>query len=351
MNKIWKRRYRQVLRCAVLLVGMMVLCGCCKTPPIIALGKMPEKPGPGSVITELREEKPGPESVSEEVNEENPETEAGAYLGGAELRLLACADGGQNLSCVIRTRGGSVIVIDGGRNVDAGHLTEVIESMGGGRVAAWLITHPHSDHIGALTEILNMEPIPLTIDQIYYSFLENSFYESGEHQGRMADLTNLQAAFQRLDAGILHEPVKKGDTFSVDEVTVTVMNDPFACRDNTFNNSSVAYRLELNGKRLLFLGDMGWQAGENLLKVCTPEELKADVVQMAHHGQAGVEKDVYEVIAPEICLWPTPQWLWDNELNGVAGAGPFHTLTVRRWMEELGVKQNLSMKDGDQTLK
>ena len=129
------------------------------------------------------------------------------------------------------------------------------------------------------------------------------------------------------------------------------MNDPFACQENTFNNSSVAYRLEMNDRRILFLGDMGWQAGENLLKVCTPEELKADVVQMAHHGQAGVEQDVYETIAPEICLWPTPQWLWDNELDGVAGAGPYHTLTVRGWMEELGVKQNLSVKDGDQTLK
>ena len=33
---------------------------------------------------------------------------------------------------------------------------------------------------------------------------------------------------------------------------------------------------------------------------------------MAHHGQDGVEMDVYRVIKPEICLWPTPDWLWDN---------------------------------------
>ena len=123
------------------------------------------------------------------------------------------------------------------------------------------------------------------------------------------------------------------------------MNEPFACQENTFNNSSVAYRLEINDKRILFLGDMGWQAGENLLKVCTPEELKADVVQMAHHGQAGVEQDVYETIAPEICLWPTPQWLWDNE------GGTYMTAETKAWMRKLGVKTHYCMKDGDQIIR
>ena len=46
---------------------------------------------------------------------------------------------------------------------------------------------------------------------------------------------------------------------------ITVMNEPFACTENSFNNSSVAYRVEMGGKRILFLGDMGWQAGEDFL--------------------------------------------------------------------------------------
>lgn len=280
---------------------------------------------------------------AEEVIEDN-------YLGGAELRLLDCADGGQNLSCVIRTANGGVIVVDGGRDVDDEHLTKVIRSMGG-RVNAWLITHPHSDHIGALTNILNTDPLPIEIDQIYYSFLTKEYTEQGEHQGRISEMLNLLDAFQKMDAGKLNSSIKKGDQIQVDDVTITVMNEPFACLENTVNNSSVAYRLEVNGKRILFLGDMGWQAGENFLKVCTPEELKADVVQMSHHGQDGVEQDVYAAIAPEICLWPTPQWLWDNELDGVADAGPYKTRIVRGWMEELGVKHHLSIKDGDRILK
>lgn len=271
------------------------------------------------------------------------------YLGGARLWLLKSEDGGQNLSSVICTKNGKVIVIDGGRETDAVHLTEVIQSLGG-RVDTWLITHPHNDHIGALTNILQTNPIPVEIDRICYSFLENSYYEQGENQGRMSDLTNLQEAFEKLDPTKFYAPVKQGTQLQVDDVQITVMNDPFACPQNTFNNSSVAYRLELGGKRVLFLGDMGWQAGKNLLRVCSAEELNADVVQMSHHGQDGVEKEVYAAISPEVCLWPTPQWLWDNEKNGVAGAGSFKTLTVRGWMKELGAKVHLSIKDGDQLL-
>lgn len=280
---------------------------------------------------------------------QNP-ADTASYLGGAELRLLAPATDSQNLSCVIQTRFGGVIVVDGGLREDADHLIETIQAKGG-RVSAWLITHPHSDHIGALTEILNRNPIPIQIDNIYYSFLERDTYERGENMGRMGDYDNLLAAFANVPAERLHTPLDKGQTIQVDDVTITVMNLPFRSLYNTFNNSSIAYRVDVNGKRILFLGDMGWDAGQNLLAKSKSEDLKADVVQMAHHGQDGVEEGVYRVIHPEICLWPTPGWLWDNVKNGEIGAGPWKTLKVREWMESLGVRQHLCVKDGDQILR
>ena len=272
------------------------------------------------------------------------------YLGGGMLRLLDSEDGGQNLSCVMQTVQGAVIVVDGGRSTDRDHLVETIQELGG-TVDAWLITHPHNDHVGALTEILNMDPLPVDIEKIYYCFLDRDYYEQGENQGRMADYDNLMAAFENLPEGVLCSPLSQWQEIVVNGALITVMNEPFACEQNTFNNSSVGYRIDMGGKRILFLGDMGWQAGDNLLEVCPREELRADVVQMAHHGQSGVEKNVYEAILPEVCLWPTPQWLWDNELDGVAGAGPYWTQEVRTWMKDLGVKRNLCIKDGDQILR
>ena len=62
---------------------------------------------------------------------------------------------------------------------------------------------------------------------------------------------------------------------------------------------------------------------------------------MAHHGQKGVEKDFYEAIQADYALWPTPKWLWENREEGKGyNSGDFKTITVREWMQELGIKRS-----------
>ena len=34
--------------------------------------------------------------------------------------------------------------------------------------------------------------------------------------------------------------------------------------------------------------------------------------QMAHHGQDGVERDVYDAIDADVRFWATPIWVWRN---------------------------------------
>ena len=68
---------------------------------------------------------------------------------------------------------------------------------------------------------------------------------------------------------------------------------------------------------------------------------------MSHHGQSGVDKDVYETIQPEICLWPTPEWLWNNNPGSGYNTGNWTTLETRKWVEDLKVKTNYVEKDGD----
>ena len=67
---------------------------------------------------------------------------------------------------------------------------------------------------------------------------------------------------------------------------------------------------------------------------------------MAHHGQGGVTREVYEAISPSVCLWDTPDWLWDNNSGGGYNSGPWKTLEVRAWMEELGAIEHYVIKDG-----
>ena len=199
-----------------------------------------------------------------------------------------------------------------------------------------------------------MDPMPISIGKVYYPFLNKEFLGQEQVSRRDSDLEcydRITEAIAKLPEAEKCGTLTKGQKISVAGAEITVMNEPFACTENSFNNSSVAYRVEMGGKRILFLGDMGWQAGEDFLANHTQEELKSDVLQMAHHGQRGVEEELYQEISPEVCLWPTPDWLWDNVQDGVAGAGSYKTPIVRGWMVTLGVKKNLCVKDGDQILR
>ena len=77
-------------------------------------------------------------------------------LGGAELTMLAGQTKAQMMSFLLETKEGSLIVVDGGWWDDADHLTKEIKKRGG-HVSAWFLTHAHTDHVGALLNILQSE--------------------------------------------------------------------------------------------------------------------------------------------------------------------------------------------------
>lgn len=268
-------------------------------------------------------------------------------LGGARLTMLTNQSDSQMLSAVLETRNGNLIVIDGGTPEDADHLLATIQAKGG-HVSAWLITHPHSDHVGALTRILEQESA-ITIDNVYYNLTSIEWYQ--ENESYRADMVaQFAGALGRLPAEKLHGTVKRGDVITVDEVTIKPLNSPYLFSSNAINNSSVAYSMEVNGVNIVFLGDMGTEAGDQLMRDYDGQTIPCDILQMAHHGQYGVTEPVYKKLSPSICLWPTPGWLWDNNNGGGYNSGSWMTLETRAWMDNLGVLTNYCIKDGDQVI-
>lgn len=104
-------------------------------------------------------------------------TSSGA-TGVGECWMLDSTTGAQNLSIVIKSPHGKLIVIDGGWEADATKLSELILQQGG-KVDAWLITHPHEDHVGALCTILNDTARKIKIDKIYCSLATPGLVSSG----------------------------------------------------------------------------------------------------------------------------------------------------------------------------
>lgn len=91
-------------------------------------------------------------------------------------------------SYVIQTIGNELIVIDGGTKGDAAFLRKFIRDRGN-HVHAWFISHPHLDHVDALTAILN-NPEDMKIDKIYGSLPDDAWMK--KHQNVHADETQLQ---------------------------------------------------------------------------------------------------------------------------------------------------------------
>lgn len=269
-----------------------------------------------------------------------------AILGGASLTMFASQSDSQMLSAIVQTSQGSLIVIDGGLGADGDYLRSQIQARGS-HVAAWLITHPHGDHAGALYKILQDEAAGvqsgIQIDGIYYSFGNPEWYTVNDpSEQTMAH--SIMGSFAGLPETMLHT-VTRGQTIQVDDVTIQVMNDRYETAGDKGNNACIVYKLWVNGKSILFLGDMAQEGGQRLLAEVGAQELKSDIVQMAHHGQNGVDEAFYKAVDPQMCLWPTPQWLWTSV------GSRYRTSETKGWMTRLNVQRHYCTKDGDQVIR
>ena len=265
-----------------------------------------------------------------------------------ELYQLPTKTSQQSMCYVIKTREGKIIVIDSGNIGDGSYVLSFLKQVTGKTVPhvdAWFFTHLHGDHTNAFYTIATEYLDSITVDKFYYTFaLDDEWYTSkGLSLGSVNNFRTAIAKFPNSQKITMVE----GDRYVYDGFTFDVlltMNSGFAIPTNYLNNTSTIIRMTAGAQTVLFLGDAGTEEGAFLLSKYG-SALKSDFVQMAHHGQAGVEKDVYQAIAPTACLWPTPAWLYNNT------NGTYKTLEVRAWMEELGVKYHFIDKDGLQTIK
>jgi len=263
------------------------------------------------------------------------------YFEGEELMMLSNQTASQMNSFVLTTKNGSIIVVDGGTPGDAAYLRQVLASKGN-HVSAWFITHPHSDHIGALTQIIEEGLNGLTIDNIYYHFTYQDWYNQKE-PARADFVARATNAFATL--GGIPKVMRKGNTFTIDSAVVTVMNDPYLVDTNPINNTSVVLKVVMGGKTIMFLGDLDTNAQGMWLNDHAGEDLHCDIVQLSHHGQSGVNEDFYRVLSPKTALWCAPAWLYDNEY------GKYRSDETKRWLRALGVTDQYIIKNGDQILK
>lgn len=253
----------------------------------------------------------------------------------------------QMMSYVIKTIHGKVAVIDGGMTGDAPFLADFLKGLGN-NVDAWIITHAHDDHFGALMAILK-RPEALRIGTVYGSLPNTAWVEQWGNDSEKESYRQFEQALD--ETGRKVDVLSLGQELEFDGVHIIILGvkNPEITK-NAINNSSLVLRTADTSKSVLFLGDLGAEGGEKLLKSPYASHLPSDYVQMAHHGQNGVSEEFYQRVRPSYCLWPTPKWLWENDHGGGKGSGPWRTLEVRAWMDKMSIKKHYVMLEGIQKI-
>ena len=246
-------------------------------------------------------------------------------------------------SYVIKTANGKLIVIDGGidgegrdRDPYMPAALRAIMGLGEGEyfeVEAWFLSHGHKDHMYELSKMLRdySAESNYKINNIYFDFPE---FGSEEYPTENADMEFAQIKeninkygevigttvkdgstyYDDINGAVINaESVAKGLSFEIDGVKIDVLQT-WSIEDGTsnLNDTSLVLRFHIGEQSVLFLNDLGSIGGRRLLATYG-DQLKSDIVQMAHHGQAGVNKDVYDAIDADVHLWPTPIWVWKND--------------------------------------
>lgn len=249
----------------------------------------------------------------------------------------------QMMGYIIKTKNNKMIIIDGGIVGDTDNLKKYIQEHNN-EVDYWFLTHNHNDHASAFVKIANEENIE--IKNVYASLNDKNWYEINEPS--RAEFSKV--LIDTLNSDKLKNKVKEpklNEKLKIDGINVEILGikNP-EITENPGNEQSMVIKFDTGSTKFLILGDTGKKSSEKLLKN-QKDKLKSDIVQMAHHGQAGATEELYKEINPIICLWPTPKWLWNNDNGGGENSGTWKTMETRSWMENIGVKQNHVAKDGD----
>ncbi|MCR4674775.1 MAG: MBL fold metallo-hydrolase [Lachnospiraceae bacterium] len=252
-------------------------------------------------------------------------TSDSGYLIGQYASLT----GDQSSFYTITDTKGHLIVIDGGWKGDSEYVRQVIDYFGG-KVDAWIITHPHFDHVRAFNTLMASENCP-EITTIYASeFDYDQYKEEAKNWDHFEDFEDFLSVTK--DATNL-EYLHAGDSLEICGLQVDVYHD-YSTKDggDACNDGSLVFEVTANQQSMLFCGDTGEEQSETIIENYG-EQLSADYLQMGHHGNGGLNEEFYKLVSPSVAFFDAPEWLMNPE-----GETTYTTPENRELMESLGAK-------------
>lgn len=203
-----------------------------------------------------------------------------------------------------------LIVVDGGWTEDAQGVRDVVK-MFGNQVDAWILTHPHQDHIGAFNAIYP-DRQGMEIKQVYTvdmaipkECLEVAPWDSVE---AYEDFLKLKVK----DLQYLYTGEKK----EICGLEVTVLNafgeHVRQYSKDYLNDGSLMFQVKAKEQTMLFCADVGVSVSDYLFNRWA-DTLPSDYLQMGHHGYGGLKDDFYRKVSPKVAFFDAPAHMMLDE--------------------------------------
>lgn len=220
----------------------------------------------------------------------------------------ASASGNQAMFYSVEDDEGHLIIIDGGWTVDK---DQVLQKIGAhdNHVDLWIITHQDPDHVGAFNAIFSDPEIDIDVDQIYAPDVD---YERFKVEAQPWDGLADYEAYQSITQGWDNiTEVKAGEQYEFCGLDIIFFNSYSNKAEGTdaINDGSLMFKLSGERDSMLFCADVGVGMSQKLIEQWG-EQLKADYLQMGHHGNGGLNEEFYRLVQPKVAFSDAPEWLF-----------------------------------------
>lgn len=197
--------------------------------------------------------------------------------------LVHFIDVGQGDSILIESDE-EYMLIDAGENDMGERVVNYLKSVGVTKLSYVIGTHPHSDHIGGLDDVIRA----FDVDKV--------ILPDKEHTTKTFEDV-LDAV---IDKGLkLTKPVV-GETYTIGKASFCIIA-PNADYGDNLNNWSVGIKLIYQDTSFLMYGDAEKIAEQDMLN--NGIDLSADVLKLSHHGSSTSSiKQMIEAISPAIAI-------------------------------------------------
>jgi len=146
-----------------------------------------------------------------------------------------------------------------------------------------VLTHPHADHIDGLVHVLKE-------------------YEVGKILYNPIDCENKAYEFLKEEYKEILIPAKRGDTVEYKDIFLEVIYpfDSYDYQEKNINNESIILLAEINGYKLLFMGDAEQETEERILE----EKLKdVYILKIGHHcSRTSTSQMFLNYVSPDIAV-------------------------------------------------